>query len=118
MQFLQLQEKERHTVWYKDPQVFESKVIKQWGNQHIINFILTITHLMPMEGYAIHFNTSLAHNVLHHEYLGIDENHDDVKTFHTVLVQLIRFSHKDTHIYTTDKFSYDNNMVQWFFTVH
>ena len=59
---------------------------------------------MPREGYAIHFNTSLAHNVLHHEYLGSDENHDDGKTFHTVLVQVIRFSHKDTHTYTTDKF--------------
>lgn len=73
---------------------------------------------MPIEGYAIHCNTSLAHSVLHHEFLGSDENHDDTKTSHTVLVEVIRFSHNDTHTHTTDRFSYGNHMAQRLFTIH
>lgn len=45
-------------------------------------FYINITHLMPMKGEAINFHTSLAHNVLHDEYLG---DIDDIKMSHAVL---------------------------------
>lgn len=48
---------------------------------------------------------SLAHDVLHDEYLGHD-NDDDIKMSHIVLaVQLLDF-HMKIYTYTTEKFMY------------
>ena len=57
---------------------------------------------MPMEGYAIHFNTSLAHSVLQDDYLGggDDDGDDDTEASHRVLgILLVALSTKTlTHI--------------------
>lgn len=47
-----------------------------------LSILYNITHLTPMKGEAINFHTSLAHNVLHDEYLG---DIDDIKMSHAVL---------------------------------
>ena len=54
---------------------------------------------MPMQGQAVHWNTSLAHNVLYEAYLGDDNG---TETSHRVLaIQLLDFQMK-TNTYTSD----------------
>ena len=55
------------------------------------------------QGQAIHFNKSLAHEILRLEHLGDDD--DGARMPHLVLVlQLIDFTRRYTHTYTTGKF--------------
>ena len=71
-----------------------------------------------MQWQAIHFNTSLARNVLPDEYLaGGDDEDDATETSHTVLAysyQLLEQRH--SHTYSTDELI--THMAQGLFTTH
>lgn len=86
-------QRERH-AYYIGMQFFANKIIKRYGNEHIINFAWTVTH--RTQGEALHFHTRLAHD----EHLG-DDDDDDTKTSHTVPATLLSDFHTKTHTHTT-----------------
>ena len=71
-----------------------------------------------MQWQAIHFNTSLARNVLPDEYLaGGDDEDDDTETSHTVLAYSYELlAQRHSHTYSTDKII--TGMAQRLFNAH
>lgn len=101
-------QRERH-AYYIGMQFFANKIIKRYGNEHIINFTWTVTH--RTQGEALHFHTRLAHD----EHLG-DDDDDDTKTSHTVPATLLSDFHTKTH---TRRLWHDYSLLikwQWVIT--